>query len=78
MQEKFHNIINAGTNLDVNSNEEADDLSNILTVLGKRVEYRIEIGKQYACFCRQAHQVDDLYHNCIQKQITPMLSCHLL
>ena len=57
MQAKYQSINDAGKNMDVNSNEEAGDLSTILTDLGKRVDYRIEIGKQYAGFCRQAHQV---------------------
>ena len=57
MQEKYQNIKNEGGNLDVNSNEETADLSNILADLGKRVDYRIELGKQYAGFCRQAHEV---------------------
>lgn len=56
MQAKYQSIKDAGKT-DVNSNEEAGDLSTILTDLGKRVDYRIEIGKQYAGFCRQAHQV---------------------
>ena len=57
MQEKLQNIKNVGGNLDINSNEETGDLAGILADLAKRVEYRIEIGKQYAAFFRQAHQV---------------------
>ncbi len=57
MQEKYLNIKNARGNLDVNSNEEADDLSSILADLGKRVDYRVDVGKQYAIFYRQARQV---------------------
>jgi hypothetical protein len=63
MQEKCQNIKSAGGNLDVNSNEDEDDLPNMLAHLGKRVDYRIEVGKQYAGFCRQAQQVTRQWNN---------------
>lgn len=70
MQERYRNIKNPGSNLDVNSNEQSEeDLPNILANLGKRVEYRIEVGKQYAGFCRQARQLVSKMDN-LEEQLT--------
>ena len=60
MCEKLENFVNSGSNLDLNSNEKSEELPTILVDLTKRLDYRIDMAKQYAVFCGQADQVRKL------------------
>lgn len=57
MREEYEKIKNVRGSLDANSNEDGNDLPAILAELDKRLDYRIEVGKQYAGFWRQSNQV---------------------
>lgn len=57
MREKYENFVDAGSNLDQNSNEKSQKLPTMLVDLTRRLDYRIDLAKQYSGFRRQADQV---------------------